>query len=399
MFPAAFLINGCSKKSNPNPAASVPLKITGLSVTQGGFNTNVTIAGTGFSNTTSNHIVAFNGKTATVSSATSTTIVAVVPVGAGTGNVTITVNGTLATGPVFSYLLTGTVTTLAGNESPGSNDGTGISASFNQPVALAVDAAGNVYVADEGNELIRKITPAGVVTTLAGSGSMGSANGTGSAASFKYPRGIAVDASGNVYVADTGNALVRKITPGGVVSTFSATGSSGMTIDPNGNLFVCVGTGIQEITPAGVVSSVFAPFTDPLFLAYQNGTLYVSDWGKQAVGDVLSNGTANFLAGSGTAGFANGSGTAASFNYPSGLVVDQAGNIYVADTNNDLIRAISPGGVVTTLAGGAKGTFPEINGVGTAAGFYLPTGMAIDASGNLYVSDQDGDEIRKIVLK
>ena len=405
VFSAVFSLAGCSKKSSPAPPAPAPLKVTGLSVSQGPYGTNVTISGTGFSTTATDDMVAFNGKLATVSSASSTQLTAIVPIGAGTGDVTVTVNGVTITGPVFSYLFTASVTTLAGSTSPGSKNGIGTAASFADPYAIAVDATGNVYVVDMGNQLIRKITPAGVVTTLAGSGSVGSANGAGTAASFNYPTGIAVDASGNVYVADNRNLLIRKITPAGVVSTFAGGGTpysfvnpSGLTIDPNGNLYVTDGQAIREITPSGVVTTLGAAFDEPLDLAFQNNTIYVSDADKDNIYAIVS-GHSNLIAGSGTAGLVNGSTTAASFSFPSGLAVDQAGNMYVADTNNSLIRAITPGGVVTTLAGGATGPYGEINGVGTASSFDQPTGMAIDAAGNLYVSDVDGNEVRKIVLQ
>ncbi|MDP5958062.1 MAG: hypothetical protein QGF82_04865, partial [Candidatus Marinimicrobia bacterium] len=137
----------------------------------------------------------------------------------GFGQPTMTIATTLGITPV--------VTTLAGSGSQGSADGTGTASSFNYPSGVAVDGSGNVYVGDWSNHLIRKITSAGVVTTLAGSGSQGSADGTGTAASFYHPSGVAVDGSGNVYVGDTYNHLVRKITSAGVVTTLAGSGSQG----------------------------------------------------------------------------------------------------------------------------------------------------------------------------
>jgi len=168
------------------------------------------------------------------------------------------------------------ISTFAGSGTQGSADGTGINASFYQPTGVAADASGNIYVADFRNNLIRKISPAGLVTTLAGSGAQGSANGTGVYASFYQPTSVAADASGNIYVADDGNHLIREISPAGVVTT---------------------------------------------------------------------------LAGSGVQGLANGTGIAASFNNPQGVAVDASGNVYVADYGNNMIREITPAGVVTTLAG------------------------------------------------
>jgi hypothetical protein len=237
--------------------------------------------------------------------------------------ITLTITPT----PITTFTCTNTVTsvinvtTLAGSGAYGSTNGTGTAASFETLVGIAVDASGNVYVADASNNLIRKITSGGVVTTLAGSGSSGSANGAGTAASFNFPDGVAIDTSGNVYVADASNNLIRKITSGGVVTTLA--GQAGVT------------------------------------------------------------------------GSTNGTGTAASFNHPFGVAVDTSGNVYVADVNNNLIRKITLGGVVTTLAG-RVGVTGSTNGTGTVASFYDPYGVAVDTSGNVYVADEVNRLIRKI---
>ena len=214
------------------------------------------------------------------------------------------------------------VSTFAGSGVVGSADGAGILASFRDPTGVAVDSNGNVYVAEPWNCLIRKISPSGVVTTLAGVGSTsGHTDGNGPQALFSGPSGLAVDSSGTVYVADTWNNLIRKITPGGEVTTW-----------------------------AGSVQ-----------------------------------------------GYADGTGANASFFGPSGLAVDSNGNVYVADAWNHLIRKITPSGVVTTLAGTARvGGYED--GIGTQASFSGPTGLAIDRSGNLYVADPGNHVIRKITL-
>jgi len=186
----------------------------------------------------------------------------------------------------------GVVTTLAGSGSSGSADGTGTLASFNNPYGVAVDLSGNVYVADKGNFLIRKITSGGVVTTLAGSGSSGSANGTGTAASFNYPFGVAVDGSGNVYVGDYENHLIRKITSAGEVTTLAGSGSSGSAN----------GTGTA------------ASFSSPYDVAVDgSGNVYVADYYNHLIRKITSDGVVTTLAGSGSSGSANGTGTAASF--------------------------------------------------------------------------------------
>ena len=268
----------------------------------------------------------------------------------------------------------GVVTTFAGTGSKGSANGTGTAASFNVPIGIATDAAGNIYVADRNNQLIRKITPAGVVTTLAGSGSQGSANGTGTAASFNYPNSVATDAAGNVYVADQSNNLVRKITPAGVVTTLAGSGSQGSA---NGT-----GTAASFNSPANLATDA-------------SGNVYVADAGNNLVRMITPGGVVTTMAGSGTAGAANGTGTAASFNYPDGVTVDGIGNVYVSDANNFEVRKITPAGVVSTIAG--TGSAGLVNGIGTAACFDLPEGLAIDGSGNLYVGDDNGNVIRKIL--
>jgi len=270
--------------------------------------------------------------------------------------------------------ITPEVTTLAGISCVfGSANGTGTSASFNNPYGVAVDGSGNVYVTDRNNQKIRKITSAGVVTTLAGSGSIGSANGTGTSASFYNPRDVAVDGSGNLYVADYGNHLIRKITSAGVVTTLAGSGSIGSA---NGT-----GTSASFYNPYGVAVD-------------GSGNVYVADKNNHLIRKITSAGVVTTLAGSGSIGSANGTGTSASFYNPYGVAVDGSGNVYVADIDNHLIRKITSAGVVTTLAG--SGSIGSANGTGTSSSFYLPSGVAVDGSGNVYVSDRYNQKIRKI---
>jgi hypothetical protein len=280
---------------------------------------------------------------------------------------------------ICTNLLAQEVTTFAGSGSRGSTDGTGTAASFNYPRAVAVDGSGNVYVADNKGHLIRKITSAGVVTTFAGSGNSlieynrGSTDGTGAAASFNFPSGVAVDGSGNVYVADSYNDKIRKITPAAVVTTFAGSGSEGSAD----------GTGTA------------ATFTGPSDVAVDgSGNVYVADAGNDLIRKITSAGVVTTLAGSGSAGSADGTGTAASFDGPSGVAVDGSGNVYVADAGNNLIRKITSAGVVTTLAG--RTSRGSTDGTGTAASFWSPRGVAVDGSGNVYVGDYTNSLIRKI---
>lgn len=319
------------------------------------------------------------------------------------------------------------VTTLAGTTTAGASDGVGAAASFRLPVGVAVGDSGNVYVAEFGNNLIRKVTPTGSVTTVAGSTTAGSTNGTGAAASFNKPTGLAIDPTGTLYVADLANNLIRKITPAGAVTTFAGSGSAGssdglgtaasfrgpigIAIDSNGNLYVADVSNnmIRKITPQGLVSTLAgsttagssdgtgaaASFKQPTAVAVDNnGNLYVTDTGNSMIRKVTPNGVVTTLAGSTSVGSADGTGPAASFNQPVGLAVDSTGTLYVADSQNNLIRKVTPAGVVTTLAGST--TAGSADGIGAAASFSMPSGIALDSSTNLYVGDSVNNLIRKI---
>jgi RHS repeat-associated protein len=268
------------------------------------------------------------------------------------------------------------VSTLAGTASAGSADGTGSAARFYQPSSLGVDGTGSVYVADTGNETIRWVSPSGVVTTLAGkAGVSGSADATGSAAAFSAPSGLAVDGSGVVYVADAGNDKIRMIMPGGVVSTLAGSGSYG-TSDGTGS-------GASFYDPRGVAVD-----------AMRN--VFVADTGNNTIRKITPAGVVTTLAGTaGVTGSADGTGSAASFYNPMSVAVDGAGFVYVADTENEIIRKITPAGVVTTLAGTA-GEIGGSDGTGSAASFFSPSGIAVDSKGAVYVADSSTATIRKI---
>lgn len=272
----------------------------------------------------------------------------------------------------------GVVTTLAGVAgTSGSSDGNGAAASFDQVAGIAADASGNLYVADSGNSTIRKITPAGAVTTFAGlAGNTGSQDGTGTGASFMYPSGVAFDHTGNLYVADTLNYAIRVITPAGVVTTLA--GNPGFSGAADGN-------------------GAAATFNWPRALTVDaSGNIYVADTFSDTIRKVTPGGAVTTLAGTaGNAGSSDGSGASASFSNPSGIVVDAAGALYVSDTLNNTIRKISPGGAVSTIAGTA-GLMGSADGSGAAARFNAPSGLAIDTAGNLYVADTGNDTIRKI---
>ena len=271
----------------------------------------------------------------------------------------------------------GQVTTFAGQAGvQGSVDGIGTAAVFYEPTGVAVDSSGYVYVADWLNSTIRKITPGGAVTTLAGQAfpaPLGAANGTGTAASFSRPYGVAVDNNGNVYVADTGNGLIREITPGGVVSTYAG---GGPCCDVNGT---------------GTAASFTMPFA---ITADTLGNVYVSDAADNLIRKITPGGVVSTLAGTGQRGSADGNGSTATFYQPEGIAVDTCGNVYVADSTNNMIREITPGGQVTTLAGTVSPGFA--NGRGTAALFDWPVGIGIGPTGVIYVGDTGNVLIRQI---
>ena len=262
------------------------------------------------------------------------------------------------------------VTTLAG-ATKGYADGTGAAAQFNDPWGIAVDTAGNVYVADSGNNRIRKVSFTGVVTTLAGS-TLGYADGSGATAQFSSPDGVAVDAAGNIYVADRNNNRIRKVSPTGVVTTLA------------GLIF-----GYADGTGA---DSQFKNLEGVAVDAA--GNCYVADYGNNRIRKVSPTGVVTTLAGA-TVGYADGTGIAAQFSAPLGVAVDAAGNVYVADYGNNRIRKVSPKGEVTTLAGSTAG---YADGTGAAAQFDGPTGVALDAAGNVYVADVNNHRIRKITV-
>jgi len=272
-------------------------------------------------------------------------------------------------------IATGVVTTLAGSTASGSADGTGTAASFNAPFGLASDGT-NLYVADTSNNMIRKIVIAtGVVTTLAGSTTSGSADGTGTAASFNGPAGVATDGT-NLYVADTSNNMIRKI----VVATGVVTIVAGSTT-----------SGSADGVGAG------ASFSGPRDVATDGTNLYVADTNNNRIRKVvLATGVVTTLAGSTTGGSADGTGTAATFLAPYGVATDGA-NLYVADWANHMIRKIVVAtGVVTTLAGST--TSGSADGTGTAARFDYPYGVAVTSSDptRLFVADTYNNLIRMI---
>jgi hypothetical protein len=345
------------------------------------------------------------------------------------GNVYVT---DVANENIRKIALAGVVTTLAGTAGvTGNTDGAGGAASFSSPRGVAADNAGNVYVADFGNSAVRKITARGVVTTFAGGSApvTGSADGTVTAASFNGPRGVAADSAGNVYVADYLNGTIRKITPAGMVTTLAGqvnvvgstdgTGAAanfgnlfGISADRAGNVYVTDSTTIRKVTPAGVVTTLAgladatgnadgtgaaARFYFPFDVSVDStGNVYVADTFNNTIRKITPVGVVTTLAGTaGVKGSADKTGAAASFLNPFGIATDGTGNVYVADTGNNTIRKITSAGVVTTLAGKA-GVTGSVDGTGVAASFNSPEAITVDSAGNVYVADTGNSTVRKI---
>ncbi|MCX6954672.1 MAG: immunoglobulin domain-containing protein, partial [Verrucomicrobia bacterium] len=274
----------------------------------------------------------------------------------------------------------GVVTTFAGTAgSPGSADGIGSAARFNSPSGVAVDGSGNIYVADTNNHVIRGISQAGNVITLAGTaGATGSADGLGTAARFNYPFAVAVDTFGTLYVADTFNHMIRRIAPNGTVSTVA--GSAGIRGTADGS-----GAGARFAFPMGLVVD-------------SSGVIYVADSANGSIRKIVQGNPSvvtTYAGVTGQSGTADGAGaTVARFNQPNSVTVDTAGVVYVADTMNHTIRRIATTQEVTTLAGLA-GTVGSTDGTGTAARFSQPMGITVDSSGNLYIADSQNRTIRR----
>ena len=331
----------------------------------------------------------------------------------------------------------GTSTTFAGpGGNFGSTDGPGATARFNLASSIASDRAGNLYVSDSVNATVRKITPAGVVSTFAGeAGLIGYLDGGGSGARLGYPYGLAVDSSDNIYVADTIFNVVRKITSTGTVSTVAGIGSltpgsadgpalaarfnspRGVTIDRDGNLYVADTTNqtIRRVSAAGLVTTLagstglrgsadgpgnIARFSDPVGIACEpdGSKIYIADPGNSAIRQITSAGIVTTLAGlPGTPGTADGNGPAARFTSPTGITYGPQGNLFVVDSGVNLIRMVTPAGNVSTIAGEA-GALGGTDGSGTAAHFNNPLALTFDPAGALFIVDSLNNRIAKGVL-
>ncbi|MCC8424806.1 gliding motility-associated C-terminal domain-containing protein [Mucilaginibacter sp. UR6-11] len=320
----------------------------------------------------------------------------------------------------------GFVSTFAGNGLVGSTNATGTAASFNAPQSITIDAAGNLYVPEYYNKIIRKITPAGVVTTFAGIlNTPGTTNGPLTVATFLGPTSAVFDSGGNMFIADYAGHTIRKITPAGIMSTFAGSGTAGfingtgtgarfnqpygLAIDANDNLYVAdlANNAIRKINPAGVVTTLAgngtkgqadgtgaaARFTLPGYLTVDAaGNIYVSDGGNNAIRKVTPAGVVTTIAGV----LPGVPAALANIGIPGGIKIKAAGDIYFASLNKNQIFKITAAGALVAIAGNSAGISGSADGTGDAATFNRPQDVAIDAEGNLYIADQNNNLIRKV---
>ncbi|MEX2591937.1 MAG: IPT/TIG domain-containing protein [Anditalea sp.] len=381
--------------------------ISDFSPTEGPYDTEVTINGSGFGTVNDSVKVMFNNKEAKVLEANPNQLRVEVPKGADTGPIAVQVNDKIDSLNTFTYIKVYTVSTLAGNGKPAFLDGSGDIAMFDHPYGIAVDTDGIVYVADTGNNRIRKITPEGEVSTLTISNQGPLFQSINVDAIFNNPLGVAVDAQGNIYVADTESNRIRKITTTGFMTTlqnctfskgtecFTAffNQPSGIAVDNLSNVYVADGgnndnkePSILKITETGIISTLTSISQSPSGVATDTqGNVYVADKGNHLIRKITPEGVISTLGG------------ATQFNSPSGVGVDAEGNIYVADTENHQIQRITPSGEVSTLAGtGEEGI---LDGIGSTARFNNSTGIAIVSQDTIYVADYQNHLIRKMILE
>ncbi len=335
----------------------------------------------------------------------------------------------------------GPITTVAGNGNPGfsGDGGPATSATLQLPAGVAVDAANNLYIADSGNNRVRKVTPAGNITTVAGNGLPGFSGDGGPAAraSLTYPSGLAADAAGNLYIADTYNYLIRKVDTAGTITTVAGNGiigfsgdggpatsarlayPSGVAVDASGNLYIAdtYNYRIRKVDTAGTITTVAgngiigfsgdggpaanAQLNGPVDVAADTaGNLYIADAGNNRIRKVVADGIITSVAGNGYYGFSDDGGpaTSASLAYPFRVAVDASGYLFIADVNSSRIRQVSPAGIITTVAGNRSFRFSGDGVSATSAILSQPLGVAVDTAGGLYIADTYNYRIRKVTF-
>jgi len=277
----------------------------------------------------------------------------------------------------------GIITTIAGNGTMGysGDGGQATAAELSDPTLIAFDAIGNLYIADRLNNLIRKVTTAGIISTIAGNGTLGYSGDGGQAtlAALNAPTGIALDVFGNFYIADDQNSRIRKVNTAGIISTIAGNGTAGYS-----------GDGGQATA---------AELYDPWGITFDAaGNLYITEAGNNVIRKVNTAGIISTIAGTGTGAYSGdgGQATAAELNQPVGVILDASGNLYFADNQNSRIRMINTSGIISTIAGNGTAGYSGDGGQATSAEIKRPWGITFDAAGNLYIADEGNNVVRKV---
>jgi sugar lactone lactonase YvrE len=311
----------------------------------------------------------------------------------------------------------GTISTMAGGGAGfGGDGGPAISAQLALPIEISMDGHGNLFVADRGNYRIRKIDGSGVITTVAGRSDDG---GAATSAQLNFPNAVAADQSGNLFIADTDSQRIRKVTASGVVTTVAGTGANGfagdggpatsallsypagIAVDDVGNLFIADtrNNRIRKVTPDGVIFTIGTSLNDPRGLAVdRSGNVFIADTNNQQIRKIDSGGAMSIVAGTGANGFSGDGGpaTSAQLSYPVAVAVDGNGNLFIADSSNNRIRMVRPDGIIRTIAGNGSIGFGGDGGPAIWAGLASPQGVDVDAAGNVYIADADNQRVRMV---
>jgi sugar lactone lactonase YvrE len=302
----------------------------------------------------------------------------VAPDGAGGFYVT-----SLSQHQVYKVAADGTLKLVVGNRNRGfsGDGGPATSAQLNNPHGAAIDSAGNLYIADSGNQRIRKVSSSGIISTVAGNGTsgFGGDGGLATSALLNSPHGVAIDSAGNFFIADSGNQRIRKVSSSGIISTVAGNGTPGFGGDGG------LATSAQLAGPYGVAID-------------STGNLFVTDPYSGRIRKVAFFGIISTVAGNGNRGFSGDGGpaTSAQLNNPHGVAIDSTGNLFIADTSNSRIRKVAASGIISTVAGNGISGFSGDGGQATSALLYYPYGVAIDSAGNLFIADTSNSRIRKV---